>query len=369
MQTVEQPPAGRGATPPDTPEVSPSHELFPPLSADGDLQLLLQWPHDPDEAVRTRKAVVGTVAVHLIFIAALVAMPRQTVDRARVPERPLQLTKLFDPPTELTQKAPNKGKISKEITVQSIAPSIPVPTPKPGAQARKFAPPPSAPASAKQAVTAPSLIEPPKIEQSNTAQLQLPQLPQIQPQPQPKPPADTKPKLAFETPSAPHAAPAAQSHIPVPGNSIQDAVRELSRSGAKGISGGDSVDLGGSGAGLNLPPSPGRPRMDYELKSDPLGVDFRPYILQVLATVRRNWFAVYPESAKLGTRGQVKLDFSIAKSGSITKVIFSQQSGAQALDRAAVAAISASNPLPALPADYHGERIILTFTFSYNLPR
>ena len=36
---------------------------------------------------------------------------------------------------------------------------------------------------------------------------------------------------------------------------------------------------------------------------------------------------------------------------------------------AAVAAISASNPLPALPSDYKGERIVLAFTFSYNLGR
>ena len=109
--------------------------------------------------------------------------------------------------------------------------------------------------------------------------------------------------------------------------------------------------------------------MDYEMKFDPQGVDFKPYILRVLAVVRQNWFAVYPESAKLGTRGQVKLEFAIAKDGTVTKVAFSSQSGLQALDHAAVAAISASNPLPALPAEFQGQRIVLAFTFSYNMGR
>ena len=180
--------------------------------------------------------------------------------------------------------------------------------------------------------------------------------------------SETKPKLAFEAPPAPPKGPTGAPRIPVPPNPVQEAVRELSHGGSSGISGSESMDLG-KGPGLNLPPSAGRPRMDYELKSDPQGVDFKPYILQVLAAVRRNWFAVYPESAKLGTRGQVKLDFAIAKDGTVTKVVYSWQSGSNALDHAAIAAISASNPLPPLPAEFHGERIVLSFTFSYNMGR
>lgn len=100
-----------------------------------------------------------------------------------------------------------------------------------------------------------------------------------------------------------------------------------------------------------------------------MGVDFRPYMMQVLAAVRRNWFAVYPEAARLGQRGQVVLEFAIAKQGLVTKVIFSSESGAKALDQSAVAAISASNPLPPLPTDFKGDRIVLRMTFLYNMPR
>jgi TonB family protein len=221
----------------------------------------------------------------------------------------------------------------------------------------------------KAQIATPAVVEPPKIEQAQNTPPQIPMTqlpPQIQPQ-EPRP-ADTKPKLAFEPPPAAPKAPVGGTKIPVPGNTVQEAVRELSHTGSSGVSGSESMDLG-TGAGLNLPPSAARPRMDYELKSDPQGVDFRPYILRVLAAVRRNWFAVYPESAKLGTRGQVKLDFAIAKDGKVTKVVYSWQSGSKALDLAAVAAISASNPLPALPDEFHGDRIVLSFTFSYNMGR
>jgi TonB family protein len=133
---------------------------------------------------------------------------------------------------------------------------------------------------------------------------------------------------------------------------------------------GDSgADQTGLGAGLNLPPSAGLPRSNLELRSDPLGVDFRPYMTQVLAAVRRNWFAVYPEAARLGQRGEVILEFAIAKQGLVTKVIFSTESGLKALDQSAVAAISASNPLPPLPTGFKGDRIVLRMTFMYNMPR
>ena len=99
-----------------------------------------------------------------------------------------------------------------------------------------------------------------------------------------------------------------------------------------------------------------------------MGVDFKPYLLEVLQAVRRNWFAVMPESARLGQRGQVVLIFGVSKDGKITKVVFSTESGARPLDRAAVAALSMSDPLPPLPTGYKGASVALQFTFQYNAP-
>jgi len=117
------------------------------------------------------------------------------------------------------------------------------------------------------------------------------------------------------------------------------------------------------------PGTPSKGSSSLELLSDPMGVDFRPYLMQILAAVRRNWLAVIPEIAKLGRRGRVSIQFAIIKSGSVSKVVYTAQSGTDSLDRAAVAGISMSNPFPPLPSEYKGERVVLQFNFAYNIPR
>ena len=101
--------------------------------------------------------------------------------------------------------------------------------------------------------------------------------------------------------------------------------------------------------------------------SDPLGVDFKPYLIRILALVRQNWFAVIPESARMGNRGVVQLQFVIDRSGEVPKLVIATASGSQALDKAAVASISASVPFPALPREYKGLSIRLQFAFKYNV--
>jgi TonB family protein len=98
-----------------------------------------------------------------------------------------------------------------------------------------------------------------------------------------------------------------------------------------------------------------------------MGVDFKPYLIRVLMAVRRNWFSVIPESAQLGRRGKVTIQFSIARDGHVPKLVIAMPSGAEALDRAAVAGISASNPFPPLPPEFQGDVIRLQFAFAYNV--
>src|ERR1700738_4764218 len=82
-----------------------------------------------------------------------------------------------------------------------------------------------------------------------------------------------------------------------------------------------------------------------------------PYLMQVLAAVRRNWLAGVPEGAKAGRRGRGGDPFSLSRGGSVPKLVIVTNSGTDALDRAAVAGVSASNPFPPLPAEYKGDRI------------
>jgi TonB family protein len=195
----------------------------------------------------------------------------------------------------------------------------------------------------------------------------------------PPPPApaiqpEEKPKLAFETPGRPAGAAQASGaglpKIPLPGSSVDEAIRGAARRGGGGIIVGDT-GMGGSGSigeALNLPRSRGRAGSTLELLSDPQGVDFRPYLMQILTTVRRNWFAVIPESARLGRSGRVQIQFAISRDGGVPKLVIALPSGAEALDRAAVAGISASNPFPPLPTEFRGDQVRLQFTFLYNVP-
>ncbi|MEZ5355006.1 MAG: energy transducer TonB [Bryobacteraceae bacterium] len=92
-------------------------------------------------------------------------------------------------------------------------------------------------------------------------------------------------------------------------------------------------------------------------------------MIRILSTVRRNWVAVIPESARLGRRGKVLIQFAISKDGAVPKLVIASPSGTEALDRAAVAGISASNPFPPLPDEFKGQQIRLQFTFLYNAGR
>ena len=100
------------------------------------------------------------------------------------------------------------------------------------------------------------------------------------------------------------------------------------------------------------------------------GVDFTGYLARVLASVKRNWYAVIPESARLGERGKVVLQFRILRNGVVPEAepAMMGSSGKEPLDRAAVSSIRASTPFEPLPTAFSGPYIELRFTFLYNLP-
>jgi TonB family protein len=332
---------------------------------DQDLHLLTQWGA-PGDRRRTGWAGLLSMLVHVAGIAVVVLFPETLVQPVREAMR--QVTPLVEPLSELTQPTPNKGKIQKQFNEQSSIdrsrvqlPPSPPPSSRPAAP--RFVPLPPVRA---QASPAPGLPEPPRVE-SGVKLPPAPQLAQIQtPQIQPQ---ENRPKSPFENPSAP--APAAGGpRIAAPNPSVAAAIRGAVRGGG---SGGIVVGDGGSGSGgigeaVNLPPSLGRQGSQLELLSDPLGVDFRPYLIKILAAVRRNWWAVMPEAARYGRRGRVGIQFSIARNGTVPKLVIVSASGTDALDRAAVAGISASNPFPPLPLEYKGDQVRLQFNFAYNTP-
>jgi TonB family protein len=101
--------------------------------------------------------------------------------------------------------------------------------------------------------------------------------------------------------------------------------------------------------------------------SDPYGYDFAPYLNGMMMRIRTNWYALMPEIARNGEKGRVIVGFTIVRSGEVKDLRVFASSRNDALDRAAVAAISSSNPLPALPAGFKGEQLVLQIPFLYNL--
>ena len=45
------------------------------------------------------------------------------------------------------------------------------------------------------------------------------------------------------------------------------------------------------------------------------GVDFSNYLAHVVASVKLNWYSIMPESARLGDKGRVILQFRIMRNG------------------------------------------------------
>jgi TonB family protein len=342
----------------------------PPLD-DVELHLLTEWG-DPASRGRSGVASVASVLLHIAGVILIVLLPSDFLSSPPEPVKARQvITPLIEPLTEFTQPAPTKGKITKEIDMASLQPRKSIQMPKAApSTSQPIAPRPAAIPTPPQPPPA-AMPEPPKIEAvvKEPPKIELPPTNSVVP---PPPPTVEKPKLALENVGGPPPpVPPAQSKVAIPNTSVAEAIRQNSRGAPSGglMVGDPGAGSGGYGEGINLPPSPGVQGSALELKSDPMGVDFRPYLTQILATIRRNWYAVMPESVKLGRHGKVGLLFAITKSGNVSKVTWAFQSGADSLDKAAVAAISASNPFPPLPAEFKGDRVVLQLNFAYNVPK
>ena len=116
---------------------------------------------------RVDAAISG--AIHLVVVVILLLIPDTPVVPVEEPPHVIRhITPLYIP-RDLTQKAPNKGKIQKELTVEAIAPHpfVRVPSPAPAAR-----PSPSAgaviPAPQQARLEAPPLPQPVVVEPQDT---------------------------------------------------------------------------------------------------------------------------------------------------------------------------------------------------------
>jgi TonB family protein len=138
---------------------------------------------------------------------------------------------------------------------------------------------------------------------------------------------------------------------PVPGGLMGDAIKNLQRS----MRDEGFQNLGGTGG-----------QFGPEIQFDTKGVEFGPWLNRFIAQLRRNWYAILPYEAMLGTRGHVAITFNVHKTGALTDVTVVGPCPIDAFNNAAYGALMATNPTSPIPAAYPDERAFFTVTFFYN---
>ncbi len=336
--------------------------------APSDYPLHLDYPADVEPS-HLWKVLAASLAAHVMLLTVAtklpsfraIAEPKTVVAEHRIP--------LYIPRDVLTQKAPNKHEVTKQVDLADLMDLQ-------QRQARQASPDhsvkqfemPKTLATAKSEKAPVSIL--PEAPAVTTAQNIAPPLPgavngvaKAPPPPTPTPSPGPFLNIGAEAPRVEHPT------LAPPKASVEAAISGLAQSGS-----GSHVIISDDSPTQGAPPVPGAvgqlgaQHAGVELKSDPQGVDMRPYLAQILQIVRGNWRRVIPQSVRMGTmRGRTVLEFIINRDGSIPKLVTSESSGLDPLDRAAVAGLSMSNPLPPLPSDFKGEQVRLAFSFAYNM--
>lgn len=310
-----------------------------------------------DELARSRKreALWISLFAHAVLIILILNFPnfeKYLPHRAVMlihPGHDQKLTFLEMPPDAQKVKSPNTNITSdKNRIATSRAPKLDRDQLKKILDAsRRGRPGPAAP-------------QPPPQPTPPAAQAQAE--PQAQPaQPQPAPPPEQVAKLQTPPMERKPAMPSPFSTQPMSADqTIQQAARAAAMS--KHRYAGDDGDLG-----LGQRQHSARVG-SAEILSDTQGVDFGPYLQQVVHAVKENWYNIIPPSAEapLYKKGKLSIEFDILKNGQVAGMHYVFSSGDVALDRAAYGGITYSNPFPPLPKEFGGQHLALRFTFYYN---
>jgi len=345
----------QGAAPPertDGPLIPPGDLVDLDVFMTGEVNLLTK-PQTEEKTKWDLITRVSSVVFHIVMIAAILlqaklfpphAPTQQEIDLAN-----RQLT-WIPPESSYSPKPKAQPRTTQPPVVHvdprvinKVAPPVPQPAPRPEPPKRELpdAPTPKLPETPREVEAPTPKTDPPKAP----LKLDTPDMP--------------KPQHGLVLPKAPSVA-----------DSIQEALKAPSSGGKSGAITGPGPRASGSPGGG--PPGHGQGSFGngYEILTDLQGVDFDDYMHRMLENVRRNWYAVMPQSALLGERGRVLLRFKIMANGSVPNDDPSREmgSGKEPLDRAAISAIRSSNPFEPLPSAFPGPSIEIRIMFLYNLP-
>ncbi|HEV7968945.1 MAG TPA: TonB C-terminal domain-containing protein [Candidatus Acidoferrales bacterium] len=318
--------------------------LEPDVLTTGEVHLMNKPVKDRTEAWNT-VARVASIAFHFLVILLILLAPKifpyhppTDAEIAR------NITDLYIP-SDLNRLSRTPSAPRPKTPVMKVDPRL----------LRQLAPPreiqPAAPAQPEQPREVPA---PPKPSPAAPMSQPHPAESPIRPQ---TPPPDAAPSLVLPRFS--------------PGKALQESMQEALKGGGSPtdtyegpIGRGGGIGGGGGGGGQGFGGNA------VEILTPTEGVDFSTYIARVLASVRRNWYSVMPESARLGDKGKVVLQFRIMRNGVVPdqEPVMMGSSGKEPLDRAASSSIRASTPFEPLPSAFSGPYIELRFIFLYNIP-
>ena len=97
------------------------------------------------------------------------------------------------------------------------------------------------------------------------------------------------------------------------------------------------------------------------------GSKYADYVDAMKRKISQNWLKGLVDSTQIrgATPPRVYMSFDIERDGKISNIEMKQSSNYPTLDNSAKRALFASNPLPALPRDYAGSKVSVTFYFEY----
>jgi TonB family protein len=100
------------------------------------------------------------------------------------------------------------------------------------------------------------------------------------------------------------------------------------------------------------------------------GVDFTPYLRQVLPMIKTSWLPLIPEEARTpqNLQGETVIRFTINPDGKIGEMHLDSSTRQVKLDRAAWGAIRAVGQFPPLPTNFRGPYLELRIHFIVNRP-
>jgi len=120
-----------------------------------------------------------------------------------------------------------------------------------------------------------------------------------------------------------------------------------------------------SEAVLSVPVKPETRVDNAEILSETHGLDLHPYLEDsVLPMIRATWYRLALKS-KEATAGDVTLEFTILKDGSVADVKPADGAGHAALADLAMDAVGKSSPLTPLPAQFGGQALDIRMRFEY----